>query len=65
MTNAEMQKAVNFMVETQAQTAVKLERLSNKVDAIPVAQNRSEKRWKRTEKSIRALLARAKIQNEE
>lgn len=62
MTNEEMQKAMEFIVETDARTAITLDRLSKKVNAVPVAQDRSEKRWKRTEARLRALLSRAKIQ---
>ena len=63
MTNDEMENLVNFIVSQQAQTAVKLDRLTEKVDALAVAQNRAEERWTRTEErwtrteeSIRALL---------
>jgi hypothetical protein len=65
MTNEEMQKAMDFMVEQQAKTAVKLDRLSEKVDAIAVAQERSEKKWERTEEGIRALLSIAEIHERE
>lgn len=58
----EMKRLMAFIVEKQAQTAVKLERLGIRLDARPVAQSRSDKRWKQTEKRIRALLARAKTQ---
>jgi hypothetical protein len=55
MFSEEMKKLMAFIIENQAQTAVKL-------DALSITQSRSEKRWKETEKRIRALLARAKIQ---
>ena len=65
MTNEEMQKAMEFMVQQQAQTAVKLDRLSDKVDALAVTQERSEKKWERTEEGIRALLSIAEIHERE
>ena len=65
MTNEEMQKAMDFMVHQQAQTAVKLDRLSEKVDALAVTQQRSEHKWERTEEGIRALLSIAQIHEQE
>ena len=61
MTNEEMQKAMDFIVGQQSKTAVKLDRLSENVDAIAVAQERNEKKWERTEEGIRALLSIAEI----
>lgn len=51
---------MEFIVEMQKRTAITLDRFSKKVNAVPVAQDRSEKRWKRTEARLRALVARAK-----
>jgi len=65
MTNDEMENSVNFIVSQQAQTAVKLDRLTDKVDALAVAQNRAEERWTRTEESIRALLTIAEMHERE
>ena len=72
MTNEQMQKAMEFIVETQAQTTVKLDRLSAKVDgltdsvgALAAVQERSEKKWERTEAGIRALLSIAEIHERE
>jgi len=65
MTNDEMQNSVSFIVSQQAQTAVKLDRLTEKVDALAVAQNRAEERWTRTEESIRALLTIAEMHERE
>jgi hypothetical protein len=65
MTNEEMQKAMQFIVEQQAQTAVKLDRLSENVEALATAQNRAEARWTRTEDSIRALLSIAELHERE
>ena len=57
MTNEEMRKAMEFIVKMDSQTVIKLDRLGKKVRAIKVTQGRFEKRWKETEKRIRALLA--------
>ena|SRR2546428_11535521 len=65
MTNDEMENSINFIVSQQAQTAVKLDRLTDKVDALAVAQNRAEERWTRTEESIRALLTIAEMHERE
>lgn len=72
MTNEEMQTAVVFMVNQQAQTAVKLDRLTEGVDALAVKvdglveiQNRAEQRWERTEAGIRSLLAIAEMHEKE
>ncbi len=59
MTNEEMRKAMEFIVKMDSQTVIKLDRLGKKVRAIKVTQGRFEKRWKETEKRIRALLAKA------
>jgi hypothetical protein len=56
MTNEEMQKAMDFIVEMDRRAAATLDR-SN---AVQVAQRRSEKRWKRTEARLHALLLHAK-----
>ena len=76
MTNEEMQKAMKFIVNQQAQAAAK-------IDALPEAQKealetqrqaqkdaeerwrRSEERWTRTEEGIRALLSIAEIHERE
>jgi len=72
MTNQEMQKAMDFIVEQQAQS-------SAKIDAVADAQKRAEERWARaderwaraderwarTEESIRALLAIAEMHEKE
>ena len=50
MTNEEMQRAMDFIVQQQAQT-------SAKIDALTDTQNRAEERWTQTENGIRALLA--------
>lgn len=58
MTNEEMQGAMTFIVEQQAQTAVKL-------DALTETQKRGEEKWSRTEEGIRSLLAIAEIHEKE
>ena len=72
MTNEEMQRAMNFIVEHQAKAAAK-------IDAVADAQRRaeerwaqseerwarSEERWAQTEESIRALLTIAEIHERE
>ncbi|HKZ02060.1 MAG TPA: hypothetical protein VJ180_07465 [Pyrinomonadaceae bacterium] len=67
-----MQKAMNFLIEQQAQTAVKLDTLAEKVDALTdrvdslaVLQGRAEKKWERTEEGIRALLSIAELHERE
>jgi len=54
MTNEDMQKAMSFILEQQAQSSVK-------IDALAEAQKQAEKRWSRTEDGIRALLSIAEI----
>ena len=65
MTNEEMQRAMNFIVEQQAQTAVKLDQTAAKLDALAETQKRGEEKWSRTEEGIRALLAIAEIHEKE
>ncbi len=54
MTNEEMQKTMEFIVEQQAQS-------SSKIEAVVLAQDRNEKKWEKTEEGIRALLSVAEI----
>jgi len=65
MTNEEMQRAMTFIVEQQAQTAVKLDHTADKLDALAETQKRGEEKWSRTEEGIRALLAIAEIHEKE
>ena len=58
MIDEEMQKTMQFILEQQAQSSVK-------IDALVVAQDRSEKKWERTESGIRTLLAIAEIHERE
>ena len=69
MTNEEMQRAMGFIVETEAKS-------SAKIDALAEAQQqgrkdaderwaRADERWARTEESIRALLTIAEMHEKE
>jgi hypothetical protein len=58
MTNDEMQKAMEFMIQQQAQSSVKIE-------GILEAQKIAEERWTRNEEGIRALLSIAEIHERE
>jgi hypothetical protein len=72
MTNEEMQTAMEFIVNQQAQTGVKLDRLTEgvegltvRVDGLAEIQTRAEQRWERTEEGIRALLSIAEMHEKE
>jgi len=65
MTNEEMQRAMNFIVEQQAQTAAKLDTITDTMGALAETQKRGEEKWSRTEEGIRALLAIAEIHEKE
>jgi hypothetical protein len=69
MTNEEMQKAMEFILNQQAQASAKIDALT---DAQKEAQTQfnerwaqSEERWSRTEEGIRALLSIAEIHERE
>lgn len=69
MTNEEMQKAMEFIVNQQAQSSAKIDGI---LDAQKEAQKdaqerwtRSDERWTRTEEGIRALLSIAEIHERE
>ena len=65
MTNEEMQKAMEFIVNQQAQASARIDALSEaQKEAHQAAEERwkrSDERWERTEEGIRALLAIAQI----
>jgi hypothetical protein len=65
MIDEEMQKTVQFILEQQAKTAVSLDVLAETVEALAVSQERSEKKWERTEEGIRMLLSIAEIHERE
>ena len=76
MTNEEMQKAMEFIVQQQAQASAKIDALSEAQKETLMADEkrrvlseerwtRSEERWMRTEEGIRALLSIAEIHERE
>jgi hypothetical protein len=69
MTNEEMQKAMEFILNQQAQSSAKIDGiLEAQREAQKDAQERwvrSEERWTRTEEGIRALLSIAEIHERE
>lgn len=76
MTNEEMQKAMEFIVNQQAQASAKIDALSEAQKEAQKAADerrlqseerwrRSEERWTRTEEGIRALLSIAEIHERE
>ncbi len=65
MTNEEMQKAIDFIVEQEAKSSAKIDVVAEKIDALADAQTRAEERWKRTEEGIRGLLAIAEVHDRE
>lgn len=58
MTDEEMKRAMDFIVEQQANA-------STKIDALAKSQTRAEERWARTEEGIRALLTIAELHERE
>jgi len=62
MTNEEMQRTMDFIVETQARSSSKLEDL---IDSQKDLQKQFDERFKRTEQSITALLAIAEMHERE
>jgi len=58
MTNEDVQKTMDFILQQQAQA-------SAKIDALALAQDRNEKKWEKTEEGIRALLSIAEIHQSE
>jgi hypothetical protein len=69
MTKEEMQKAMEFIVQQQAQSSAKIDALSEvQKEAHKGAEERwkrSDERWERTEEGIRALLSIAEIHERE
>ena len=58
MTNEEMQRAMEFIVEQEAKSGAK-------IDALAEAQKSADERWARTEEGIRTLLAIAELHERE
>lgn len=76
MTNEEMQRAMEFIVEQEARSSAKLEQLiQSQAEAKKEADERkkeaderwarADERWARTEESIRALLSIAELHERE
>ena len=69
MTNEEMQQAMEFIVNQQAQASAKIDALSQAQkeaqETQKQAQKAAEERWTRTEEGIRALLSIAEIHERE
>jgi|SRR6267142_4827167 hypothetical protein len=65
MTYEEMQKTMQFILEQEAKTDVRLEVLAERIEGLAVSQERNEKKWERTESGIRTLLAIAEIHERE
>jgi hypothetical protein len=65
MTNEDMQRAMEFIVEQQAQTSARMDAVGEKLSALTETQNRAEERWAQTENGIRALLAIAELHERE
>ncbi len=76
MTNEEMQQAMEFSVNQQAQASAKIDALSDAQKEANLAQKeankaaeerwkRADERWERTEEGIRALLSIAEIHERE
>lgn len=63
MTNEEMQKAMEFMVQQQAQASAKIDGILEAQKAAEQRWTRTEEQWTRTEEGIRALLSIAKSRN--
>jgi hypothetical protein len=62
MTNKEMQRAMEFIVEMEAKSSAKIGALTKARKRARKKRTESEESWMQTEKRIRALLARTKIQ---
>jgi len=69
MTNEEMQRAMDFIVETEAKSSAKIDALAEAQKQGQKAADqrwaRADERWARTEESIRALLTIAEMHERE
>lgn len=69
MTNEEMQRAMDFIVEMQAKASARIDAMTQaQQDAQAEAEarwKRADERWARTEEGIRALLAIAEVHERE
>jgi len=69
MTNEEMRRAMNFIVEMEAKSSAKIDALAEAQKQTDARADerwaRADERWARTEASIRALLTIAEIHEKE
>lgn len=65
MTNEEMQRAMHFIVETEAKSSAKIDALTQVQAEAEERWKRADERWARTEEGIRALLAIAEMHERE
>jgi hypothetical protein len=65
MTNEEMQRAMEFIVEQGAKSNAKIEALADAQKRADERWARADERWARTEESIRALLTVAEMHERE
>ncbi len=61
MTNEEKQKTIEFTVEMDRRAAITVNRVE-KVSAVNLSKKRADRRWKRTEARLHALLSHARKQ---
>jgi predicted nucleic acid-binding Zn-ribbon protein len=61
MTGAEMQRAMDFIVEQEAKSSAKIDALAEAQKEAEERWKRGDERWARTEEGIRALLAIAEL----
>src|SRR5262249_6082876 len=60
-----MQRAMDFIVQQQAQAGTKIDAVGDKLNDLAETQKRAEERWARTEEGIRALLAITEMHEKE
>ena len=65
MTNEEMQRAMDFIVEQEAKSSAKIDALAEAQKEAEERWKRGDERWARTEEGIRALLAIAELHEKE
>ena len=65
MTNEEMQRMMEFILEQEAKSSAKIDALTDAQKGAEERWTRSEERWTRTEEGIRALLSIAEIHERE
>jgi len=65
MSNEEMQRAMDFIVEQEAKSSAKIDALAEAQKEAEERWKRGDERWARTEEGIRALLAIAELHEKE